>query len=641
MALLRILLILSATIFVYATTLFDGIHEVVNTHPKILSKKLELENKKSQRASAWAKFLPKIDASAKYNQIIDETTVDNTTVATYEDYPKGIQIDREIIANWNIFNGFSDSLEVSSRSQQIKSLNQEYLNTVSKVVLDYVKAYIEVAKAKELYILANKKFDDYKNLYQKEIAKNNSGLSSLSFVSNIKGKFRSTQIELYEKQRVYQDKIAALSQYCKTNKNDEYYYPNLILEIPKNIEQAIKIMLENNHLIKKINYEINISKSKYQTQYRNALPTISLLAKKTWSNNYYEPDNITHQKTYLGVEAKINLFNGFDNLNSYIADLESYESKIQEKSNIQIEAIYKLKLKYNQYKLEVSKKDILGYFIKARHDALIGAGYDFDFGKIDISIYLNSISEFYGAREKYINNRYDTLIVKYELFSLLSMHNNYDNLEKYIINEEIRLDDERFFKKEDKGNETKLDKNIIYVVVANKTKIHKKPSFNSKVIKLINKNDEITSLEIKNKWIRVKDGWVYKDKVTNKYLKNKRYIVLKNINVREESFYESKVIGWYSKNEILFSVDHKNNWIKTNKGWVNGKNIKLKINPNEYYIVNTNSLLIRKKPNLKSKIIGRYMDMDEIFALIEKDGWVKTPKGWVSKQYLIKIKEDN
>jgi uncharacterized protein YgiM (DUF1202 family) len=507
------------------------------------------------------------------------------------------------------------------------------------IVLSYIKAYIEVAKAEEMYLLSQKKLVEYKKLYQKELTKNQSGLSSLSFVSNIRGKFRSTQIEVFEKQRILSDKIAQIGQYYRIDENERYYFPNMIKKLPNDIDSAIETMIKNSHKLKKITHEINISQTKYRNSYKNILPSVTLVAKKTWANNYYNDPSTLIEKSYLGIEANISLFSGFKDWNSYIAGIENYNSKIQDKDRILIESIYKLKLKYNQLKLEESKDELIKYFIKARFDALTGAKYDFEFGKIDISIFLNSINEFYGSREKYINHRYDELLNKYEFSILLGIFNYKIKSKDNIINEEIVLDDERFFSKSDISTKLDLKKNKTYIVKKSKTNIYSSNSKNSKIIDTLGQYDEIVSIKISGKWIKCKKGWVYSRDIIDKYLKNRRYIATVNINVRKKALLKSKVIGWYKKGDEIFSSDYKEGWVKTHKGWVYGGNLRVDIKANEYYIVNATTLSIREKPNLKSHIVGRYNDMSEVYALQEKDGWIETSKGWVNKKYLIKIQE--
>lgn len=50
--------------------------------------------------------------------------------------------------------------------------------------------------------------------------------------------------------------------------------------------------------------------------------------------------------------------------------------------------------------------------------------------------------------------------------------------------------------------------------------------------------------------------------------------------------------------------------------------------------VNT-SLNIRQSPTLLSKVVGSYKNNAKVDIYEEKDGWCRTDKGWVSKQYLV------
>jgi outer membrane protein TolC len=114
-------LILLITTSIFGLKLTDSIQEVIDSNPQLKLKKLELKKFKSQRASAWGSLLPTLNASTKYNQVIDTTTKDGITEPTYSDYAKGIQFNRELVANWNIFNGFLDTYKLLSKNEQIQS----------------------------------------------------------------------------------------------------------------------------------------------------------------------------------------------------------------------------------------------------------------------------------------------------------------------------------------------------------------------------------------------------------------------------------------------------------------------------------------------------------------------------------------
>lgn len=63
---------------------------------------------------------------------------------------------------------------------------------------------------------------------------------------------------------------------------------------------------------------------------------------------------------------------------------------------------------------------------------------------------------------------------------------------------------------------------------------------------------------------------------------------------------------------------------------------KKKVKPIKTMKVKVNtSLNIRQSPSLSGKIIGSYTNNTVVNIYEEKDGWCRTDKGWVSKQYLV------
>ena len=405
---------------------------------------------------------------------------------------------------------------MTSRAKQTDSYYAEYQLEQEKIVLEYIAAYLDVAKAKENYLLSQEKLENYRNLYQKELIKYDSGLSSLSFVSNIKGKFRVTQMELLEKQRVVEDKLAKLNQYINVSNISDFYYPNFISKVVNDENEALDIQQKSSFSIKKYKIEEEISKNQYRRNYKTLLPSINLVAKKSWENNFYESGTI-RTFTYLTAYASINLFNGGEDWNSYVAGLKDYEQKIESTNKNLLDERLKLKLILNEIKLENSKFNILKHFIKARYDALIGTEYDFKFGKIDISIYLNSISEFFGSREQFITHKYNQLLLKFKFFEAIGKLNDIIKDEKAILHEEIRLSDQFIFADEPFTEPTNIKKNeetkvvyTNYIVNASSLVIRDKPSSDGKVVGVYEDMSEVYGISESNGWIKTADGWVSK-----------------------------------------------------------------------------------------------------------------------------------
>ena len=624
-----IIIFIISSYYLFAYTIKDGVGDTLLYHPKIKAIKLQYEQQKSARAKLYGKFLPTIDVTASYAKVTEKITNSDTL--------SGPQIDKELNANINLFNGFSDYYEIKSRNYQVTSYKYEYLEMKNKIAFEFTSAYLEVVKSKELFKLAQAKLDKYRDLYQKELIKYDLKLSSLSFVSNIRSKFRLTQIELFEKQRVVEDKIASLSQYVDISKINEYYFPNFKPLLPSTIKVLLEEQRNNHYIIKKSQLEEKISYYEYKREYKTIMPEVNLSAKRAWSNNYYE-ENVDREKTTFSIDASYNIFSGASDYNKYIGGIQKYEEKQENTKKIIIELGYKLKLIWNEIKLEDAKLNILQHFIKARYDALEGAEYDFKFGKIDISIFLNSVSEFYGAREQYLNHRYATILSRFKLYNMIGNIDQVILNSKDIINEEIKLDDERFYQKSSNSKNIKLT-NGIYIVKSAKSTIREEAKVSSKKLGEYKYLDEIKSVSIKDRWIKSDKGWIDSKHLIQKFRPKTRYTIKTSLNARKGPTLKEKVTGWFVKGDKVFGIKIQGHWVKTHKGWINGDYITVDLTNDTYYIVNASSLSIRVKPSLTSKIVGTYSDMSEIFSISEKLNWVRTDKGWISKKYLIKIDE--
>jgi uncharacterized protein YgiM (DUF1202 family) len=57
------------------------------------------------------------------------------------------------------------------------------------------------------------------------------------------------------------------------------------------------------------------------------------------------------------------------------------------------------------------------------------------------------------------------------------------------------------------------------------------------------------------------------------------------------------------------------------------------------YLITGSDLNIRSDPSLESKILGKYMKGERVFARTSQGGWIQTDRGWISTQYAKHIRK--
>ena len=158
-------------------------------------------------------------------------------------------------------------------------------------------------------------------------------------------------------------------------------------------------------------------------------------------------------------------------------------------------------------------------------------------------------------------------------------------------------------------------------------------------------------------WVRISKGWVsttYFD-INEKIESGTTGTVnTSELNIREGAGSSYDAVGKYKKGDKITILEVKNNWGKTDKGWVSLNYVILGESTDDddktttsteiesdgkttvlgYGVVTSGSLNLRSGPSSEKDDIGN-LDKGDRVAYYQKSGnWVRTKDGWVSSKYL-------
>ena len=156
-------------------------------------------------------------------------------------------------------------------------------------------------------------------------------------------------------------------------------------------------------------------------------------------------------------------------------------------------------------------------------------------------------------------------------------------------------------------------------------------------------------------WVRISKGWVsttYFD-INEKIESGTTGTVnTAELNIREGAGSKYDAVGKYKKGDKITILEVKNNWGKTDKGWVSLNYVILGDSKDDddktttkiesdgktkvlgYGVVTSGALNLRSGPSSEKDDIGN-LDKGDRVAYYQKDGsWVRTKEGWVSTKYL-------
>ena len=182
------------------------------------------------------------------------------------------------------------------------------------------------------------------------------------------------------------------------------------------------------------------------------------------------------------------------------------------------------------------------------------------------------------------------------------------------------------------------------------------PGSEYKVIQKLTKGDVYTVIDKQSEWTKVQlsnseEGWISNELVSqNKSTSatEKGYVNTDTLRVRSSSSTSSKIIGQLSKNEEVTIIGEEDEWLKikydNQKGYVYKAYITAtqevsvegsSLSP-PYAMITASALVVKSKPNAKSKEIAT-IKIGESYSIIdEENSWVKLQvsddiAGWIPK----------
>jgi len=334
---------------------------------------------------------------------------------------------KDITIRYNLFNGFKDLNENKIKQYNYKSNQYLKEQIEGDLIFSLVEAFLSIQREQEILNLAQLNLKDYDLWIAKEDIKFQNGMVSLKNYAKIQSRDTTQRMNFRELNKKYKDTISTFNRYLNFDEDDVQFFerlnpPNKYIS---NKEVAYFDIKQYSPYLKESEQIVEVYKAKLNQSEVNFYPTVDLIAKKSILDENYEVGSSDETKeTSIALEARLELYSGGKDSANYEKKLFEYREKIAKKESVIKDVKYKLDLAFNKFELTSQKEILLKNLILKREDSLLGASYDYKFAKIDANGLLDSVDDLYTAKKMYIENNYDKLISKYEIFNNIGLIKN-------------------------------------------------------------------------------------------------------------------------------------------------------------------------------------------------------------------------
>ena len=412
------LLLLSLSLFVslHAENIKTSLQEVLSTNPVIQERLQNYNATKEEIASAESGYYPKLDLNlgAGYEKT-ERSTQNNTNTNNLNVYQNSLKYTQ------NLFNGLSTTYLVKEQEYKTLAAAYSYIEKVNNTSYNFVNAYLEVIKNRELLETAQQNVQINADVLEKVNKLYKSGFTTLSEVNKIESSLALAKSNLVVQENTLLDKEYALERILGRKIDVKALESNnLRIKLPKTKEEILNYALEHNPSLLISEFNKKSAQATNKEKKANYYPKVDIEISQSMNSNLsgIEGDNNTFRAmAYLSY----NLFNGFSDKHAIAKSLSQIEQENQNKYNTKRQIIQTINSSWSsRQKLQQQLAHL-----KAYNDFSIKTlrlyRKEYSLGQRSLLDLLASQNDLIKSKEQIINTNYSIIYADYRLLDAMSM----------------------------------------------------------------------------------------------------------------------------------------------------------------------------------------------------------------------------
>ncbi len=397
------------TLPLQALTLEEAVFQTLQSNPEVKEKRYNLESIEQDRDLARSGYYPKINLYAGKGVAKDEITP-AYSAQTGEEVTRR---DSGVSLSWNLFSGFYTYHDSDARAYKSQAA-QSYLNEYeASVAMKTLESYINMIKHKAILQISRENVFSHKEIYNKLKEKSNSGMGKASDLGFASGRLTLAEVNaVVHENNFIQSKVLFETLFGRPIDANSLTEPVFDYTLPKTLEDAALIAMDNNPAIQTGKFNIKSAKSNYKRSQSVYYPSLDLEIKGSWLD---ETDGYEYSvdSSYAMLYLSYNLFNGFADKAMVEKDFAAYMQNSQYLNITKRDVVNRLgtswiatikidrQLQLLKKMRDFSKKTLQDYYA------------EFGIGKRTLLDIINVRNDYNNARQSYEAAKYDLMLSKF------------------------------------------------------------------------------------------------------------------------------------------------------------------------------------------------------------------------------------
>lgn len=315
-----------------ALSIQEGTDEVLSTNPIILERLHNYRATLEDLRTTEGRYLPTLDyaaSMAKEKTNSPSTAFRSKSLTSYE---------HSLLLTQNLFEGFGTRYEADYQKARILAAANHYIENSNDVAFQFVNAYINVLKKRELLCIAkaNIRFND--DIYVKVTKLYDAGITTRSESEKADTSLSLAKSNYVVAQNNLSDALFNLERYLGRHVNaEELQSVNFSGDMPGNREDMRRYAARHNPSVLVTEYNIKAAKSQKELAYSKYYPKIDAFARQSWANNVGGLEG-SDDRFKMGLTLNYNLYRG----GADESQIQKSMSKISQESENKRETLRKL-----------------------------------------------------------------------------------------------------------------------------------------------------------------------------------------------------------------------------------------------------------------------------------------------------------
>lgn len=569
---IKILVIFIVSIsFLFGFNLKDGFELALKNDMEFETNRNNLKTIKLDQEIAESLLNSSIDFSAtvEANKLTqDDLSFGSEPLSKTDEY--------KVELNKPLFDGFESKFEQKLQEERFKSAVYYLKQSKDNVALNYITAYVNTLREKDLLNLSKENLEITKKILNKVQKKVESGYGTKLEFEEARSNFAESKVNLNIQKINLKESIENLKLYVQTEfDTSELEKPDLDVNLPKNVKDAVEIAYRDNPAINVSKTNVNVAMFEQKKSEKNFYPNINFVSSYNINNALFKEKDEEYNNFKMGFQLTYNLYNGGkDRLEDKKALQNIQDKKLLVRKN-EYEIKTALRLAWNNFNLINEKQENLKQYLLIKNDVLDATTKEFDLGLKDLNTLLDTHVEYIDIKKDLIKNSYDLFLEKCKIFNAMGKIS--DLLEdKLPILKKIDNTIVKDIQKESNYSFAKID-------LFNENKIKKIQS--NQVIR-VNDLEQNKNYTFKEKFLNA-NGDKYTINLAYTKSENRAKAIIEKFGISKNAFYftfgskeplQKIMYGVFStKNEALKSLELLPNGLKRNKPRIEKVSIKQKL----------------------------------------------------------------